>query len=512
MEPLDRRAFSLGAAAIPIGIGRAAHGAEQVDRFIKRLRAESGVVPGLGVAVVHGDETLIARGYGWADADRRIAADADTAFYIASSTKALTGLSFAILASRGELDLDQPLAAFAPDAPFSADCGADRASFRHALTHQSGLSNLPIVWRLAYTGEHDAEMLWRRLADTARSSAAGPGEFRYSNEGYNLATVLTDRKLGRTWQQLIKREIANPAGMTRTTAYASEAGRRSWRVAQPHMTAVPGTLARSKLGKVDATMHSAGGVLMSARDAATWLRLYLNDGRLGRRQVIPRGAIAASTAPMASLDQTFGRYRRLAYGLGWYRGTYRGEALVHAFGSFSGYRSHLSFMPGRRLGVAVFVNDGLLGSAAADAIANYVYDRMVLGDDGGRQGVALAEFASSVANGKAALDRDLANRRSRSWNLDLPLEAYAGTYQSPSFGRLAIGWSDGLTISAGVLNAIAEPFAEPNSARVELAPGVGMVIRLGAEKGRPITATLTGNPLARVIFRREGVAALDSSG
>ena len=39
-----------------------------------------------------------------------------------------------------------------------------------------------------------------------------------------------------------------------------------------------------------------------------------------------------------------------------------------------GPMSHISFMPKKQLGLAIFVNEGNLGAAAADLVSGFVYD------------------------------------------------------------------------------------------------------------------------------------------
>ncbi|MGH7543334.1 MAG: serine hydrolase, partial [Gemmatimonadota bacterium] len=60
-----------------------------VDGFARRL-VDAGLVPGMGIAVTRGDSVVYAGGFGVADKATGREVDEDTAFYIASSTKALT--------------------------------------------------------------------------------------------------------------------------------------------------------------------------------------------------------------------------------------------------------------------------------------------------------------------------------------------------------------------------------------------------------------------------------------
>src|SRR5690606_13431223 len=179
--------------------------AADLDAAVSRFMAAN-YTPGLALAVYSADG-VYTRGFGVTDLATGQRANADTAFYIASSTKALTSLALARLHHRRELDLDSTLAAYAPDAPFPDAVRADEVRLRQMLCHTSGIDNGPIGFRSAFSGQHDAETLWRLLANSEVNADAPLGTFEYTNIGYNIATVLTDRMLGVRWQDLLDGEV-----------------------------------------------------------------------------------------------------------------------------------------------------------------------------------------------------------------------------------------------------------------------------------------------------------------
>ncbi|MGH7549702.1 MAG: serine hydrolase, partial [Gemmatimonadota bacterium] len=68
-----------------------------VQGFAHRL-LDAGLTPGMGIAVTRGDSVVYADGFGVADKATGREVDEDTAFYIASSTKALTATAVVLLA------------------------------------------------------------------------------------------------------------------------------------------------------------------------------------------------------------------------------------------------------------------------------------------------------------------------------------------------------------------------------------------------------------------------------
>ncbi|HZO14695.1 MAG TPA: serine hydrolase domain-containing protein, partial [Polyangiaceae bacterium] len=433
-----------------------------------------------------------------ADIESGAAVSADTAFYIASATKSFTALAMNVLHHRGEIDLDATLAEYAPDAPFSAATRSGEVTLRDLLTHTSGLVNDALVYRLAFSGEHEPATEWRLLAATSLNESAPLATFQYTNAGYNILTVLTDRHEGRRWQDILKSEVFDKAGMVHTSATMSEA--ESWSLAKPHETVGPGAPRRMALEKRDATMQSAGGIIMSSRDAMRWLELMVEDGRIGGKQVIPEGVVREVRAPIAEVGDTMGEYTRDHYGLGWYVGRYRDDVLVHHFGGFAGARAHISFMPERKIGVAVFVNDSQAGFNLVDAIANFVYDAHAgRADAESRYAAALERVVVERDKASAAMAADRQKRAQRSWRLALPRESYAGAYANELGGTLLItNDGDALLVAAGVLHATAEPFTESDSMRVELVPGQGEVLRFAVKGGE-----VRGMTYRNLVFGRQ---------
>ncbi len=471
---------------------------DDLDEMIGRAMA-LGFAPGLGVAV-YSPDAAYARGFGVTTVGATEQATADTAFYIASSTKSLTSLAFASLHARGEFDLDASLAAYAPEAALPAEVRPADVTFRQLLSHTGGMDNPGIGFRLAFSGQHDPAKLWSLLAACEPNPRAPPGRFEYTNLGYNIATILTDRKLGVRWQDLLEREIFAPAGMMRSSARMSRPTSQAWSIARPHMAGADGKVAPIYLQKTDQTMQSAGGVIMSANDALRLLELMIEDGRLGGRQIIPVSAIAQSRTPMAQVGDMFEGYRREQYGLGWYLGPYRGEPMLHDFGSFAGFRTHVSYLPRRRVGVAVFVNDSTVAFPIVDAIANYVYDHAIDRDEAARRfDDALKGTATKARQTTVARAADRTKRAKRPWTLTQPREAYVGSYESDVFGSVDVNLDgDAMHLRCGVLHCVAEPFTQPNSVRVEITPGSGSVAQFQLIGGKPIALALQGQRLPRV--------------
>ncbi|AAK23481.1 serine hydrolase domain-containing protein [Caulobacter vibrioides] len=451
--------------------------AQAIDDFARRALAELATVPGLSLAVVQGREVVMAAGYGVADLGTGRPAHADTAFYIASSTKAFTALAIAAIAARGTFALDAPLSRWIGDSPFPADLAAS-VSLSDLLCHRSGLENQPIAHRAAFTGEHTPAAMSALLRSTIRSKDTPHGVFRYTNTGYNLATTLIEDRFGLDWRDMVDREVLRPAGMTRTTARIDAARRRKG-VALGHTPAADGRIAPSPLQKTDATMQPAGGLVSTAREMARWLEIQLNDGVLEGRRLFPEGLVASTHRPRVPQQAKFGPYVRDGYGLGWQTGRYGEQPLIHHFGNFAGARAHVSLMPARGVGVAVMANEDALAGEVTDLVANYVYDCLA-----GRVDLEavyeseLSALKDRIARRRAGLTASRAERAARPWSLSRANANYLGAYHNPQMGRLDIVEANArLMVRAGAMASPAEAGGQPETLRVELVPLSGQVIR-----------------------------------
>src|SRR3954454_18570821 len=91
---------------------------------------------GGSVAVFVDGEPVVDVWGGSADADRTIPWQRDTITNVWSVTKTMTALCALILADRGDLDLDAPVARYWPE---FGRAGKDKVLVRHLLSHTAGL-------------------------------------------------------------------------------------------------------------------------------------------------------------------------------------------------------------------------------------------------------------------------------------------------------------------------------------------------------------------------------------
>lgn len=469
-----------------------------MERYAERL-VEAGLTPGMGIAVTQGDWVLYSGGFGHADLSSGRGVGAETVFYIASSTKALTATAVVLLAERGVLELDAPVTRYLPDLRLKPPLDAGEITIWSLLTLTHGIEDGgPVVHRTAYTGDFTDAQLIALLADY------GPAEtgtnFNYGNLGYNILGLVLDAVAEGTWKDVVQREVLDPLGMTSASAHLSRLDPAL--VAMPHEL-VPGAgFQRIRLGKTDETLHAAGGHFATAADLGRFVAAHASGGLLDGKRIFPHDAVVSMHQPHVPQDRAFGPFHRFGWGFGWDIGTFEEKTVVHRFGSFAGYRSHMSFLPEHGIGVVVLVNGDGPASPGADLMATYIYDRLL--ETPGAEETYAARFAGldSLNTARNAQGVQLlAERAARLAPLPHPLDAYAGRYENPHVGRME--WrvvAGGLEVRMGAAWCRAEVYAAAeNKLRITLTGGGEVVAFTFPPAGGPAASLeYDGRSLVRI--------------
>lgn len=453
---------------------------DSYDAYVRNTMARIPDIPGVAIVVIKDDKAIFVRGYGMADKETGTKADADTLFYIASSTKSFTALAAALLDKEGKIKLSDPMTKYASGMAFKTPM-PDKITIRDLLVHTSGLTNDPLTFRMAYSGESDAKEIARVFADGTSFVDANFGKYKYDNLGYNIYGVLLQNHLNAKWQDVLQERIFDPLGMKHTTAYISRARSKKWAVAAPYVIShQDGKIVRSPLAKKDNNLQSAGGMFASISDIGKWLNMNMNGGKLNGKQVFPADIIrAAHTGYTRTVRDAPPFNGDGEYGLGWQIGRYKGEEVIYHHGGFPGYRSHISFLPDKKIAVAVLVNEGNAGGRAADMLATYAYDSW-LGETNVEADYAkrLQELVDANERAKQRAMASFAERAKRTSQLTKPLGDYTGKYVNELFGTIQVTSNgNALVVKMGNIEVASTAFTAPETIRVEMIPGMGEVIK-----------------------------------
>ena len=155
-------------------------------------------------ATVEG-ETVVDLWGGWADEAKTRPWEKDTIVNVYSTTKTMTALTALLIADRGLIDFDAPVAKYWPE--FAAN-GKEGVKVSHLMAHSSGLSG----WREKITVEdvYDWDRACALLA--AQKPFWEPGTapgYHALSQGYLVGEVVR-RVTGKSLGTVFREEIAEP--------------------------------------------------------------------------------------------------------------------------------------------------------------------------------------------------------------------------------------------------------------------------------------------------------------
>ncbi|MFJ4468346.1 serine hydrolase domain-containing protein [Streptomyces sp. NPDC089424] len=163
---------------------------------------------GAAVTVVADGVTVVDLWGGWADPARTRPWERDTLVNVWSTSKGPVALCAHILADRGLLDLDAPVAAYWPE--FAA-AGKEKVLVRHLLSHRAGLSGLREPHSFAELC--DWEVTTRRLAATEPWWEPGTRSGYHALTYGHLVGEVVRRVSGLRPGAFLAREVTGPLGI-----------------------------------------------------------------------------------------------------------------------------------------------------------------------------------------------------------------------------------------------------------------------------------------------------------
>lgn len=313
--------------------------AARVDAVFSRFGAAT---PGCAVNVLRDDKSAYAKGYGLASLELGVPISPKTVFDIGSTSKQFTAMSVLLLAQDGKLSLDDDVRKFLPELP---DLGA-RVTLRNLLNHTSGWRDYADLMDLQgwdyrdHTTDRDALDLLRRQ----RALNFAPGtDWRYSNSGYFLMSLVVRRASGKSLADFARERIFEPLAM-RETHFVTNSREVIPNKATAYDLAPGG---RYEIDMSNWEQIGDGAVQTTVEDLARW------DANFTSAAVGGRALLDQMQTPGKLSNGT-----PLQYAFGLSVDTYRGLPRVSHGGAWGGFRAMTMRFPTQHLSVLVECNRG----------------------------------------------------------------------------------------------------------------------------------------------------------
>ncbi len=318
--------------------------AQDVEAFLDGIvpfQLERDDIAGATISVVKDGKLLFAKGYGYADYEKKKPVSADeTMFRPGSVSKLFTWTAVMQLVEQGKLDLNRDVNAYLdfkiPDA------FGQPITLKNLLTHTAGFDE--------------------QAKDIFNSSAASPnlGQFMkthiparvyppgtlpsYSNYGASLAGYIVERVSGRPFNNYIEENIFKPLGMTRSTFAQPLPSNLAPYMSNGYQLASDGAKPFEIIGP-----FPAGSMSSTAADMARFMLAHLQDGQLGDARILRPETARLMHSQLFTLDPA-------ANGMchGFYEESRNGHRIIGHAGDTAYFHSDLHLIPDA--GVGFFVS------------------------------------------------------------------------------------------------------------------------------------------------------------
>ncbi len=338
------------------------------DQFVTAA-LKSYAVPGAAVAIIAGDEVVLAEGYGVRQLGESAAVDVDTRFQIGSASHFLLAGAAAALVDAGVLELDRPVVEYLPEFALYDSYAGDNTTLRDLLAHRTGLP--------AYTGDLLDKMGLDRSAALAQLQFLPPpvsfrGQEGFSNLGIFAAGEVIAAAEDKSWEDILAERIFTPLGMTRASG-DYDALLEDDNAAAAHFGAGAGVAVGDWADLP--VLGAVGQTAATLADLTYWVRMLLADGEFDGEPVLTAESVQELYAPAmvggdgGPLQDPLG-----ARCLGCTTYYFRGHRIVEVAGAVPGSRALLLLAPDDDLGLVVLANRNL--TALPEAVRGEFLEQM----------------------------------------------------------------------------------------------------------------------------------------
>ena len=293
----------------------------KIDAMLKNAVTDK-KVPGFVALIARNGKIVYQQAYGTAN-EKGDQLDNDAIFRIASQTKAITSTAVMMLWEEGKFQLDDPISKYIPefgaaqildtysgsDGTYTTKPAENQITIRHLLTHTSGIGYGAI------DGDKRFQAIYKKagitdlfstenisIAESVKKLAKlplhhDPGTAYVYSEGLDVLGYFIEIVSGMPFDKFLRTRIFDPLGMDDTWFYLPKEKQERLVAIQykkdEKWKNFPVTFYDPDYPKKGAKRFFSGGAGLSstAKDYATFLQIYLNNGELNGKRILSRTTI-----------------------------------------------------------------------------------------------------------------------------------------------------------------------------------------------------------------------------
>jgi CubicO group peptidase (beta-lactamase class C family) len=282
-------------------------------------------IPGATAIICRNGKIVFQKAFGKADVPGNVAMKNDNIFRIASMSKAITSTAVLMLWEEGKFYLDDPISKYIPefknpvvladfkmkDSSYTTTPAKSEITIRQLLTHTSGLGYGVI------DGDERIKAIYKKagivdlfttesvkIGDNIKKLAKmplhnNPGEKYVYSEGLDVLGYFIEIMSGMTFDEYLQKNIFEPLGMTDSYFYLpadkiSRLVKVQTKIDGKWMHFTDSFYDVEYPAKGARKFYSGGaGLSSTAKDYATFLQMYLNQGELNGKRLLSRTTVTA---------------------------------------------------------------------------------------------------------------------------------------------------------------------------------------------------------------------------
>jgi CubicO group peptidase (beta-lactamase class C family) len=282
--------------------------------------------PGAVFMVTRHGKNIYRKAFGKANLELDVNMTPENVFQIGSMTKQFTAIAVLMLEQQGKLNVSDPVSKYIKDYP-----NGDKITIHHLLTHTSGIKDFTKIKTLPTIAQKEVKP--ETMVDFFKNEPVDsvPGErFDYNNSGYVVLGYLIELISGDTYENFIKKNIFDKAGMSHSY-YASDRKVIPKRAYGYH---------KKEYGFVNKTVisfsvpFSSGSLMSTVDDMLKWQQALNQNILLNPEQT----------------QKAFQKYKlnsgeEFSYGYGWHLKDINGIPDREHGGSIFGFKSMAVYIP-----------------------------------------------------------------------------------------------------------------------------------------------------------------------
>jgi CubicO group peptidase (beta-lactamase class C family) len=384
---------------------------------------------GLSVSVVKNNQVVYSKGFGYRDLENKLSVNENTVFPIASCSKAFTASLLGILDYEEKISLKDKPSLHIPKLEFYNSEMDNIITIEDLLSHKSGLGE--INGTLVLFPEQSKLEVIRKLK-YIKTEGKPKDSWIYSNMGYTLAGTIVEQVTGESWEDNLKKKVFRPLEMSNSYTDLED-------MKKTDNFSYGYGLTNDKVKKVLYEEYQnykpAGGIRSSAKDMANWMIAWLNEGKLDKKQVLPKDFVTNATT-MHNIRPNKNDESVFLYGdgFGWRMESQSGDYKVYHGGNTSGFSTLVLTYPFKKLGITVLTNqtNSTLPYIIGDIIKNRLLEL---------PRVDIANYPVRVE------DIYIPTKINKELNLEKKpthnLSSFIGNYENKGYGTIEVELKDG---------------------------------------------------------------------